>query len=325
MLTPSNNSKTSFLSSDELARWHELRAKYQAHVISLISNPMAAAFFDLSKVYPDTNEIAVLLDQIDDLKKCLDSFRPLNSAQVKNLQGAWDIEYTYDSNRIEGNTLTLQETSLVISEGITIGGKRLNEHLEAINHKEAIDYVRELASGQTELSEYILNTIHALVLRGIDRDNAGKYRSVPVTISGAKHVPPQPFLVKKLMENLFIFYEEKKAILHPVQLAAEMHERLVTIHPYIDGNGRTSRLVMNLVLLKHGYPIANISADQRIGYYDALEKAQVDHDPVDFHRLIAKTEKKSLMKYLEMVSGNLGEDAEGKGLYFFDRINSFLR
>ena len=323
MLKPSDNNKSP-LRPDELVRWHALRAKYQAHVISLISNPMTPVFFDLSKVYPDTTEVPALLAQLDDLKKCLDSFRPLNPAQLKNLQGAWDIEYTYESNRIEGNTLTLQETDLVINEGITVGGKRLNEHLEAINHKEAIDYIRELATGQTELNEYTLNAVHALILRGIDQDNAGKYRSVPVTISGAKHVPPQPFLVKKLMEDLFIFYNEKKSTLHPVQLAAEMHERLVTIHPYIDGNGRTSRLVMNFILLQHGYPIANISADQRIAYYNALEKAQVEHDTTDFHRLIAKTEKTSLVKYLEMVSGNIGEDAEGKGLYFFERIKDYL-
>jgi Fic family protein len=319
-----DNSKNNSLSPDELVRWNKLRAKFQEHVISVSSNLRTPAFFDISKVYPDANELPTLLNQVDDLKKCLDSFRPLNLAQVKNLQGAWDIEYTYESNRIEGNTLTLQETSLVISEGITIGGKRLNEHLEAINHKEAIDYIRALATGQTALDEYTLNVIHALVLRGIDQDNAGKYRSVPVTISGAKHVPPQPFLVKKLMEDLFIFYNEKKSMLHPVQLAAEMHERFVTIHPYIDGNGRTSRLVMNLILLQHGYPIANISADQRIDYYNALEKAQVEHDAADFHRLIAKTEKTSLVKYLEMVSGNVGDDAEGKGLYFFERIKDYL-
>lgn len=324
MLKPADNHINKSLSSDELVRWHELRAKYQAHVTSLISNRMASVFFDLSKVYPDVNDFHVLLDQIDDLKKCLDSFRPLNLAQLKNLQTAWDIEYTYESNRIEGNTLTLQETGLVINEGITVGGKRLNEHLEAINHKEAIEYIREIATEQAELNEYSLSSIHALILRGIDQSNAGKYRSVPVTISGAKHVPPQPFMLKKLMEDLFIFFNENKETLHPVQLAAEMHERLVTIHPYIDGNGRTSRLLMNLILLQHGYPIANISADQRIAYYNALEKAQVENDTSDFHLLVAKVEKTSLVKYLQMVSGNVGEDAEGKGLYFFERIKDYL-
>ena len=324
MPTPADNNQNHPKNPDSLVRWRELRAQYQVHLVSLVANPMIPAFFDLSKVFPEADELPTLLDQLDDLKQCLDSFRPLNPAQLKNLQGAWDIEYTYESNRIEGNTLTLQETGLVISEGITIGGKRLNEHLEAINHKEAIDTIRGLASGQSDLNEYTLNSIHALILRGIDQENAGKYRAVPVTISGAKHVPAQPFLVPKLMEDLFVFYGDQKDALHPVRLAAEMHERLVTIHPYIDGNGRTSRLLMNLILLQHGYPIANIPADQRIAYYNALEKAQVGGDASDFHRLVAKTEKASLFKYLEMVSGNVGDDAQGKGLYFLERIKNYL-
>lgn len=126
------------------------------------------------------------------------------------------------------------------------------------------------------------------------------------------------------MGDLFVFYRNGKGIFHPVQLAAEMHERLVTIHPYIDGNGRTSRLLMNLILLQNGYPIANISADQRIAYYTALEKAQVGGDASDFQRLVARTEKASLFKYLEMISGNVGDDAGGKGLYFFERIKDYL-
>jgi Fic family protein len=324
MLKPSDCDKQTQPGPNELARWSELRARFQAHITSLVSDPAAAAFFDLSKVYPDTQDILVLLEQLDDLKKCLDSFRPLNPAQIKNLQEAWDVEYTYESNRIEGNTLTLQETSLVINEGITIGGKRLNEHLEAINHKDAIAYIRELASGQMKLNEYTLNSIHALILKGIDQGNAGKYRSVPVTISGAKHVPPQPFLILTLMEDLFRFHDIEKDRMHPVLLAAEMHVRLVTIHPWIDGNGRTSRLLMNLILLQYGYPIANIAADQRITYYNALEKAQVGHDKTDFHRLVAETEKRSLFKYLQMVSGNVGEDARGKGFYFYERIKDYL-
>lgn len=324
MSPPSDNNKHHPQHPDSLVRWPELRAKYQAHLVSLISDPLTPVFFDLSNVFPEMDDLPALLDQLDDLKRCLDSFRPLNPAQLKNLQSAWDIEYTYESNRIEGNTLTLQETGLVISEGITIGGKRLKEHLEAINHAEAIDYIRELAYAQSELNEYTLNSIHALILRGIDQGNAGKHRAVPVTISGSKHVPPQPFLVPKLMEDLFVFYGNEKSVLHPVQLAAEMHQRLVTIHPYVDGNGRTSRLLMNLILLQHGYPIANIAADQRIAYYNALEKAQVGGDASDFHHLVARTEKASLFKYLDMVSGNVGDDAEGKGLYFLERIQDYL-
>jgi Fic family protein len=131
-------------------------------------------------------------------------------------------------------------------------------------------------------------------------------------------------LILTLMEDLFRFHDIEKDRMHPVLLAAEMHVRLVTIHPWIDGNGRTSRLLMNLILLQYGYPIANIAADQRITYYNALEKAQVGHDKTDFHRLVAETEKRSLFKYLQMVSGNVGEDARGKGFYFYERIKDYL-
>jgi len=181
-------------------------------------------------------ELETLLTQIDDLKTRLDAARPLTSAQ---LQQALDIEYTYESNRIEGNTLTLRETDLVVNKGLTIGGKPLREHLEAINHYEAILYIRELAVRGTALDEAEVRNIHALVLRGIDRDNAGRYRNLPVMISGSRHLPPQPWAVPKLMEDYGRWLTEESLRLHPVARAAEAHERLVTIHPFLDGNGRT--------------------------------------------------------------------------------------
>ena len=231
-------------------------------------------------------ELETLLTQIDDLKTRLDAARPLTSAQ---LQQALDIEYTYESNRIEGNTLTLRETDLVVNKGLTIGGKPLREHLEAINHYEAILYIRELAVRGTALDEAEVRNIHALVLRGIDRDNAGRYRNLPVMISGSRHLPPQPWAVPKLMEDYGRWLTEESLRLHPVARAAEAHERLVTIHPFLDGNGRTARLVMNLVLLADGYCIANIpgDTDSRRAYYDALEKANLDADKTDFITLIA--------------------------------------
>jgi len=240
------------------------------------------------------------LDLIGTLKAELNQFRHLDNAKI---QEALAIEYTYESNRIEGNTLTLQETQLVIEKGLTISGKPLREHLEAINHKEAIDYIKELAQSKSALTEHDLKQIHAIVLKSIDKENAGAYRNVPVMISGSPFVPPQPYLLSKLMEEYFIFYNENKDTLHPVVLAAEMHERLVTIHPFIDGNGRTSRLVMNLILLQHGYPIANIKGDaeSRKRYYAALEKAQTQDDKSDFIQLIAETVKESLEKYLSIL------------------------
>ncbi|MBL7720233.1 MAG: Fic family protein [Flavipsychrobacter sp.] len=241
-----------------------------------------------------------ILHTISSLKEELNQFRSLDNAKI---QEALAIEYTYESNRIEGNTLTLQETQLVIEKGLTISGKPLREHLEAINHKEAIDYIKELADSKSRLAEYDLKQIHAIVLKSIDKQNAGCYRNVPVMISGSTYVPPQPYLLSKLMEDYFIFYNENVDVIHPVVLAAEMHERLVTIHPFIDGNGRTSRLIMNLILLQHGYPIANIKGDaeSRKRYYSSLEKAQMQNDKSDFIQLIAEVARESLEKYLSIL------------------------
>ena len=231
-------------------------------------------------------EIKMPLSKIDDLKQKLDLERPLLNEHI--LQ-AIDIEYTYDSNRIEGNTLTLRETDLVINKGLTVGGKSMREHLEANNHYEAILYIRDLVNENMVLSEKIIKEIHALVLRGIDRENAGIYRSVPVSISGSRHEPPQPWQVPKLMEDLSLWIQNEAVNMHPVIFAAEIHERIATIHPFIDGNGRTARLLMNLVLLQNGYTIANIpgSTESRLAYYNALEKCNLNQDKTDFIALIS--------------------------------------
>ncbi len=233
-----------------------------------------------------TDELKNILAKIDSLKQILDSSRPLLNETIVN---AIDIEYTYESNRIEGNTLTLRETDIVINKGLTIGGKSMREHLEANNHYEAILYIRDLIKKDTLISENLIKAIHAIILRGIDRDNAGKYRTLPVSISGSRHLPPQPWQVPKLMENLSHWIQDEAETLHPVVVAAELHERIATIHPFIDGNGRTARLLMNLALLQNGYPIANIAGDaeSRLIYYNALEKCNIDEDKTDFLLLIA--------------------------------------
>ncbi|MDT8444632.1 MAG: Fic family protein [Desulfuromonadales bacterium] len=231
-------------------------------------------------------KLSKLLDEIDQLKEKLDASRPLLS---QSLLAAIDIEYTYDSNRIEGNTLTLRETDIVINQGLTIGGKSMREHLEANNHYEAILYIRDLIKDDAPISEKLIKDIHAIVLRGIDRDNAGRYRAVPVAISGSRHTPPQPWQVPKLMEDLQHWMQKAAGTLHPVIFAAEIHERIATIHPFIDGNGRTARLLMNLSLLQNGYTITNIPGDteNRLSYYNALEKCNLDEDKTDFLLLIA--------------------------------------
>ena len=242
-----------------------------------------------------------ILDEIDGLKSKLDKFRQFDSFRIAQ---ALELEYTFESNRIEGNTLTLRETDLVINEGLTISGKSMREHLEAINHVEAIAYIKQLMERNFPFNERELLSVHNLILRGIIPEDAGRYRRVQVMIKGSSHMPPQPFIVPKEMEDYFIWFEENKSKLHPIILAAEMHERLVTIHPFIDGNGRTSRLVMNLILLLNGYVIANIKGDyeSRMSYYQALETAQTSGNKEDFLMFIAQTEKDSLERYLDIIS-----------------------
>ncbi|MDY6024674.1 Fic family protein [Bergeyella zoohelcum] len=242
--------------------------------------------------------------ELDQLKNELNALRHPQGDKVAR---AFDIEYTYESNKIEGNTLTLQETALVIDKGLTIGGKTLNEHLEAINHAYAIGYIKELAREKDTITERDILQIHALILQGIDRENAGGYRKLQVMISGAKHIPPQPFLLQKEMEDLINWYNENKNRLHPVELSAEMHERLVSIHPFIDGNGRTSRLLMNLILLQNGYPIAILKGDteNRLKYYETLETAQIDKDKQAFKNLIYENVKDTMERILKTLKGEI--------------------
>jgi Fic family protein len=250
---------------------------------------------------PLSKNLQNILDEIDSLKKQLDSFRAFDSFRIAQ---ALELEYTFESNRIEGNTLTLRETDLVINEGLTISGKSMREHLEAINHIEAIAYIKQLMERNFPLNERELLSIHNLILRGIIPEDAGRYRRVQVMIKGSSHMPPQPFIVAKEMEDYFIWYEENKSKMHPVVLAAEMHERLVTIHPFIDGNGRTSRLIMNLILLQNGYVIANIKGDYetRMNYYKTLETAQTSNNKEDFLLFIAQVEKECLERYINIIS-----------------------
>jgi Fic family protein len=240
---------------------------------------------------------------IDELKAEWQRCKPLDPAQLRKMQSYFHIEYTYESNRIEGNTLSLQETSLVVNEGLTIGSKSMREHLGAINHAEAVDFIVDLAAKRENFNLRTLLDLHGLVLRGIDRDNAGKWRTVPVRISGSQHEPPQPFLLEKLMEDYFLHYLKQAGVMHPVILAAEMHERLVSIHPFIDGNGRTSRLVMNLILLRNGYTIANLKGDNlsRLAYYRALEQVQMNNEPEAFYQLVADAAEASLRAHLALV------------------------
>ncbi len=244
------------------------------------------------------------MNQYTEIDRLRDELNQLRGQYHEKVIKALEIEYTYESNKIEGNTLTLQETALVVEKGLTVGGKTLNEHLEAINHTYAIDFIKAVAQNKEPITERLITEIHALILKGIDDRNAGKYRTVPVMISGATHVPPQPYEVPTQMQGLMKWYNEHKDTLHPIVLSAEMHERLVTIHPFIDGNGRTSRLLMNLILLQHGYPIAILKgdSDNRLRYYNALEKAQAENNKQPFIDFVAETIKESIKRILLIVS-----------------------
>ena len=251
-------------------------------------------------IHPVQKEIKNKLKTIDTLKEKLQALRNFDSYRITE---ALELEYTFESNRIEGNTLTLRETDFVINEGLTVSGKSMREHLEAINHSDAIYYIKELQEKGTILNERELLLIHNLVLRGIDQKHAGVYRNVEVMIKGSKHLPPQPYLVPAQMQEYFEWYLKNRNNLHPVLLAAEMHERLVTIHPFIDGNGRTSRLIMNLILLSNGYVIANIKGDfeSRMNYYEALEKSQTTGNKESFHHFILDVEIECLERYLDIL------------------------
>jgi Fic family protein len=251
----------------------------------------------------DTN-IEKKLGIIDTLKRELDGLRPLESEQVKNLKKLFDVEFTYNSTAIEGNTFSYQETKIVLLDGITIGGKSIREHLEIINHKEAIDYVEELSHKKiTELSRTDIFNIHSIILQGIDSKNAGKYRTVPVYVllkDGSKHVFCDPLLIADEMDSFFDWLLTEKNE-HPLIVAAEAHTKFVNIHPFIDGNGRTARLLMNLILLQNGYVSAIIKKKDRSNYLDAIELWQNKNERDTFYNIIIDYEKESLEIYLKTI------------------------
>lgn len=239
-------------------------------------------------------------EELDEKKAILDSKRPLPKETLKSLEENFKLEWTYNSNAIEGNTLTLKETKVVL-EGITIGGKTMREHLEAINHKEAIEFLEELINDNSELSEMDIKNIHALVLKGIDNENAGRYRTENVIISGASHIPPESVIVAELMEKLIYRYDEWKERYHPIIVAALLHAEFVKIHPFIDGNGRTARLLMNFEAMKNGYPPIIIRTEQRHSYYDALDKGAMTGNYTDFVKMVTKQAEEMLDLYLKLI------------------------
>ena len=237
-------------------------------------------------------------------KSRLDSYRPLDPALVENLEQWFVIELTYSSNAIEGNTLTRQETTVVVEKGLTVSGKSLVEHLEATNHAKALRKVMQLAEGKTmDLTECAIMAIHETILRGIDDSNAGRYRTVAVRLSGSMVTLPNPIKVPDLMAGLIEDITTDHE-LHPVQVAAEAHYQLVSIHPFVDGNGRTARLLMNLILLQNGYPPALIRKRDRLRYIQSLEKAQMGGSKEDYFKIIAEAVDRSFGIYLKALTAD---------------------
>jgi Fic family protein len=225
--------------------------------------------------------------------------RPLPAAVVAKLKEQFAIEMTFNSNAIEGNRLSLKETFLVISEGVTVKGKSLKEHLEAKDHYEAMQFLYDLIEHEKRhtLSEHLIRSLQQLVVSETDPKSAGSYRAGSVMITGSSHAPPEAHEIPHLMRQLVAWINSRPASMHPVEVAALAHHRLVFIHPFVDGNGRTARLLMNLLLMQKGYPLAVILKNDRKKYYEALDSADKGK-PGKLAVLVAQAVERSMTLYL---------------------------
>src|SRR5690625_979606 len=244
-----------------------------------------------------------ILGKLTRLKEKLYLQRSLPSELVRSLRNDFLVKSTYHSNAIEGNTLTVYETKAILEDGITIAGKSMREHLEAINHKQAIILTEEIVKNKDALSEILIKELHAIILHRIDQSNAGTYRKHDVLRSGASHTPPRYLARQQLMENLIVWYN-KKPKLHPLVKATMLHSKFVNIHPFVDGNGRTARLLMNLELIKSGYLPIIIESEQRFTYYEVLDIAAVEGNFTPFIQFIADYEKHELQRYVELMEAH---------------------
>ncbi len=270
----------------------------------------------------------VKIRQLTTKKQQLDTFRPLPSELVKNLDEWFRVELTFTSNAIEGNTLTRAETALVIEKGLTVQGKSLKEHLEATNHAEALDYVKTLVGKKRQdITEQDILDIHGLILSKIEEGNAGRYRTQHARLTGSEVVLPNPVKVPELMAEFMVWLKGDNPD-HVVKIASDAHYKLVSIHPFSDGNGRTSRLLMNLLLIQEGYPPAIIRKEDRLAYINSLEKAQKGSGINDFYNLISEAVDRSLDIYLEAIQPereSLAEPTTNQRFYTTDEVASLLQ
>ena len=245
-----------------------------------------------------SDELSPLLHKVEALKAELDSKRPLTAGEAERLREQFMVNFTYNSNAIEGNTLTLQETSMVL-EGMTIDQKPLKDHLEAVGHRDAFLYVEDIAK-DTKLSETIIKNIHSLVLLNRPEDK-GTFRRIPVTISGSYTEPVQPYMIEPEMTKLLSNNEKRKKNMHPIERIARFHLEFEGIHPFIDGNGRTGRLLLNLDLIQNGYPAINVKFTDRKKYYAAFDEFYRNNNAEMMITLVADYVIERLEQYLEIL------------------------
>jgi Fic family protein len=271
-----------------------------------------------------TMNYAVKLEQINTLKRWLDSFRPFDSSIIAELKKIYDVRFTYNSNAIEGNTLTQSETELVLTKGITIGGKTLDEHLEVIGHREAIGYIETLAQNNTEIREWEIKQIHNLILRKINPEEAGSYRTLDVMAAGTNYRYPPHYLVSQLMTDFVTWLNSETALkLHPIEYGTIAHYRFVSIHPFRDGNGRTGRLLMNLLFIRSGYPIVVIDHKIRNEYINALVYGQQNQaDLAPLLDLVCEATIDSLIETLRLLA--TAANSRNKGQAFYQEITKFF-
>ena len=226
-----------------------------------------------------------IIAEIEYKKERLNAMRPLTRGELNRLRQEFMIEFTYNSNAIEGNTLTLKETAMVL-EGMTVDQKPLKDHLEAVGHRDAFLYVTDIATKDVPLNESAIKAIHSLVLMNQPEDK-GVYRRIPVRIMGAFTEPVQPYLIEPKMTELLLKNEERKAEMSTIERIALFHLEFEGIHPFVDGNGRTGRLIMNLELIRHGYPAINVKFADRKRYYNAFDSFYRDNNAEPMINLVA--------------------------------------
>ena len=241
------------------------------------------------------------LQEIDNLKAKIDSFRPLSENILKQIKAYFKISFTYTSNAIEGNTLSLSETKIIIEDGITIGGKPVKDHLEVIGQANAYDLLFDIAQNEKDITEQTILKLHHMLYNNIDEAKSGKYRDCNVLITGSEYELPKHDKLPELMQEFCAEIPVKKENLHPVEFSAWLHERLVSIHPFIDGNGRTARLIMNLALLQAGYNIITIPPVVRNDYIFGLQEAQLKDNIQPFTNFISEMVLEAQKEYLRII------------------------